>query len=183
MSGGIFVTCAYDKTLFAIETERFSIRRFEPQDIGPFVEFMLDDIATRYLMFTDGQKTREGARAMFEYICNTYESVESVNAFAIVEKGSNRYLGSCGYSPYDKDILECYFGVNRPECGYGIATEAIAALLRQLPVASEVRAYCHPENYAAHSVARKAGFVSKGPAKHKHFGNATVLFVYASGNW
>lgn len=54
MSGDIFVTCACDKTLFPIETERFAIRRFEPQDIGPFVEFMLDDIATVLFVYVSG---------------------------------------------------------------------------------------------------------------------------------
>ena len=42
----------------------------------------------------------------------------------------------------------------------------------------EVRAYCHPENHAAHAVAKKAGFIHNGRRLHQNFGIAGELFVY-----
>lgn len=161
-----------------LETRRFIIRRFEEKDFLAFLEFMLDEESTKFLMFETEQKTEAGAKALFDYVYGAYDSSEPVHSYAIAEKETNRYLGSCGYAPYDEGVVECYYSVNREEIGKGIATEATSALVKELSKEVEVRAYCHPENYAAHSVARKSGFVAKGVHKHKNFGNTGDLFVY-----
>ncbi|WP_080811033.1 GNAT family N-acetyltransferase [Halomicronema hongdechloris] len=163
-----------------IETERLRIRRFEPSDSLPFLEFMLDQASTRYLMFEARQKTEPGARELFESVCSAYDSPAPIHAYAIATKDSNRYLGSCGYSPYDDGIVECYYSINRSEWGRGFATEALIALASQLATQVEVRAYCHPDNVAAHAVARKAGFVDQGLDRHRHFGHEGRLFVCQS---
>lgn len=159
-------------------TERLVIRRFEKTDLPLFLNFMLDSESTTYLMFEDEQKTEDGAKALFNYVCDAYDSNQPVHSYAIADKSTNRYLGSCGYANYDDGIAECYYSVNKSEVGKGIATEAISALAKTLSNSMEVRAYCHPKNYAAHQVAKKAGFISKGIQIHKNFGNTGELFVY-----
>ena len=57
-----------------------------------------------------------------------------------------------------------------------IATEATKALATRLSSVSKVRAYCHPENKAAHAVAINSGFLSKGMAMHKNLGIEGLLF-------
>ena len=161
-----------------LETQRFFIRRFEPDDLPSFLNFILDEVSTRYLMFEAEQKTEDGAIALFEFVRSAYDSPEPINSYAIAEKETNRYLGSCGYAPYDEGIYECYYSVNRAETGQGIATEAIAALVKELSNEAEVRAYCHPENHAAHSVAKKCGFTPMGMQTHQHFGNQGELFIF-----
>lgn len=161
-----------------LETERFIIRKFEPKDFSIFLESMLDDESTKYLAFEDEQKTEDGAKELFDLVCSSYESENPVHAYAIAEKGSGCYVGSCGFASYDEGIYECYYGVNKTERGKGVATETIEAIAQILSETLEVRAYCHPENYAAHAVARKAGFSPKGLSLHKESGIEYELFIY-----
>ena len=166
--------------MFAVplETERFIIRKFEAKDFGAFLEFMLDDESTKYLALGDEQKTDDGARALFDFVCSSYGSESPVHAYAIAEKDSDRYLGSCGFAPYGEGICECYYSVNKAERGKGVATEVATAIAQVLSETVEVRAYCHPDNYAAHAVARKAGFVHSGLSSHENFCMEVELFVY-----
>lgn len=139
---------------------------------------MLDDNSTQYLMFEAKQKTEAGAIALFDYVCGAYDSPEPIHSYAIATKETNQYVGSCGYAPYDDGIYECYFSINQDETGKGIATEVTTALVAALAKEAEVRAYCHPENKAAHAVARKSGFVPMGLQKHQNFGNEGELFIF-----
>lgn len=160
------------------ETKRFVIRRFEEDDFDGFLSFMLDKQSTKYLMFDDEQKTEPGARMLFDYVCGAYDSNQPIHSYAIADKTTNRYVGSCGYAPYDNGIVECYYSVNQDETGKGVATEVTSAMAPLLATEAEVRAYCHPENIAAHAVAKKSGFDSKGIQPHKNFGISAELFVF-----
>jgi len=142
---------------------------------------MLDEESTRYLAFDDEQKTAAGAEALFELVCSAYDSEDPIHSYAIAQKSSDRYVGSCGFAPYDDGIYECYYGVNKAERGQGVATEVTRAMAKRLAETSEVRAYCHPENNAAHAVAKKAGFSRQGMSLHKNFGIESELFVYQKG--
>ena len=159
-----------------LETERFIIRRFQPKDLSSFLEFMLDDESTKYLAFGDEQKTDDGAKALFDFVCSSYESESPIHSYVIAEE--DRYVGSCGFAPYDEGIYECYYCVNKTERGKGVATEVTKAIAQVLSETLEVRAYCHPENYAAHAVAKKAGFIHNGLSLHKNFRTESELFIY-----
>lgn len=159
-----------------LETERFIIRRFQPKDLSSFLEFMLDDESTKYLAFGDEQKTDDGAKALFDFVCSSYESESPIHSYVIAEE--DRYVGSCGFAPYDEGIYECYYCVNKTERGKGVATEVTKAIAQVLSETLEVRAYCHPENSAAHAVAKKAGFIHNGLSLHKNFRTESELFIY-----
>ncbi len=161
-----------------IFTERLIIRRFEEEDLEPFLDFMLDAEPTKYLMFEDAQKTKTGAKELFDFACASYYSAEPVHSYVIAEKNTNQYLGSCGFAEYDEGIVEVYYSINKPFRDKTTATEATRELATRLSSVSEVRAYCHPENRAAHAVAINSGFLSKGMAKHKNFGIEGLLFVF-----
>ncbi len=161
-----------------LKTEGFVIRKFELKDFSAFLEFMLDDESTKYLAFDDEQKTKDGAKALFDFVCSSYESEDPVHSYAIVDKDSGRYIGSCGFALYDEGICECYYSVNKTERGKSVATEVTKAIAQVLAKTLEVRAYCHQENYAAHAVAKKAGFIHKGLSLHKNVGIDVELFIY-----
>ena len=163
-----------------ISTERLIIRPFETKDLDPFLRFMMDDESTRFLTFEDEQKTKQGATALFEYVLQAYASPEPVHSYAIVERETDEYVGSCGYAPYEEGIVECYYCVNAEHRGKGIAIEATKSLIQELSNAAgvkEVRAYCHTENSAAHIVALRLGMTAKGQAKHKDLDSPGKLFV------
>lgn len=159
-------------------TKRFMIRRFHASDLPRFLDFMLDHESTAFLMFDPQQKTEEGAMALFNAVCGAYDLEEPIHSYAIADKDTNRYIGSCGYALYDDGVFECYFSVNQDETGKGVATEATSALVQELSKQAEIRAYCHPDNIAAHTVAKKSGFVPMGIQVHQNFGNEGELFIY-----
>ena len=161
-----------------LETERFIIRRFEAKDVDDFLAFMLDDESTKYLAFEDEQKTAEGARALFDFVYSSYESDNPIHSYVIAAKGTDRYLGSCGFALYDEGIYECYYSVNNTARGHGVAVEATKAIVQLLDEDSEVHAYCHPENHASRAIATKVGFVHKGSQVNKHSGLKGEMLVY-----
>lgn len=160
-----------------IATERLTIRRLTPRDLDTFLEFMLDEDSTRYLAFEPEQTTAEGAKGLFEYVLQAYDTPEPVHACAIADKATDEYLGSCGFSPYEEGVVECYYSVNAPHRGKGIAAEATTALVTVLSATVEVRAYCHPDNAAAHKVALRAGLEHAGSARNANSGLEGELFV------
>ena len=167
-----------------ITTERLTIRRFEAKNLEPLLRFMLDDDSTRFLTFDAEQKTEPGATALFEYVLQAYASPEPVYSYAVVERETDEYVGSCGYAPYEDGIVECYYAVNAEHRGKGIATEAAKALIQALastPEVREIRAYCHAENSAAHDVALQSGMTAKGLAMHKDSSLESQLFARITG--
>jgi len=113
-----------------IETKRLVLRPHEPEDEGPFVEFMTNAEATRYLDFDSEQKTEAGARALLEYVIASYDTADPVFALAVVDRQSGAYLGSCGLAPLASgDGVQCYYSLLPRYWGWGFATEALAALL------------------------------------------------------
>lgn len=160
-----------------ITTARLTVRRFAPSDLNAYLQFMLDDASTRYLAFTEEQKTDEGARGLFDYVLQSYDTPDCVHAYAIADKATDAYVGSCGFAPYDDGVVECYFCVNAERRGKGFAAEATAAMLEPLSKVVEVRAYCHPNNVAAHAVARRCGMKHIGSAQNKNTGLVGEAFV------
>lgn len=161
-----------------IHTKRLTIRRFERSDLEPFLRFMTDEASTRYLMFEEEHKTIAGATGLFKAVLASYDTEEPIHSYAIADIDSGEYLGSCGYAPYSVGIFEVYYAVNRENTGKGIATEATRAIAEHLAEEFEIRAYCAPENVAAHRVALAAGFEDCGIAMHEAFGNEGRLFVF-----
>ena len=163
-----------------IETERLLIRPFKLEDFEPYLEFITDDQATRYLLFNDDQKTVEGARELLDFIITSYETDEPVFACAIALK-NDLFIGSCGISAVaEGGVNECYYSLLPRYWGKGYASEATEALIRycfkHLDV-SEMRAYIQPGNRQGIEVAKRVGMKSDGSAKHPLFGIEASLYT------
>ena len=141
---------------------------------------MLDGESTKFLAFSEEQKTEIGAIEVFNLVIQSYSSSVPIHSYAIEDQKSHQYIGSCGFADYDKGIVEIYFSINKEYCNQGFATEATKALINSLvniPNLNEIRAYCHPDNLIAHSVAKKSGMLHRGLALHLHFGMKGELFT------
>ena len=77
--------------LINIETQRLIIRPFEKKDLNSFIAFMLDEESTRFLMFSDDQKTRSGATQLFEMIITSYKTSSPVHSYVIALKDDRSY--------------------------------------------------------------------------------------------
>lgn len=168
-----------------ISADRFVVRPFLEADMAAYLEFMLDPEATRYLLLEPEQKTEAGARALFDFVRRSYETDEPVWALAIATEADG-FIGSCGVSPIEPTIYECYYSLLPRHWGRGYATEATAALVGHLfsetPL-TEIRAYMSPDNPNSAGVARRVGMQFRGPATHPAFGNEGVLYAITKEHW
>jgi RimJ/RimL family protein N-acetyltransferase len=168
-----------------IETERLLIRPFHREDLDRYLDFMVDEQATRYLMFTEEQKTKTGAKELFDAIVASYDSEQPIFAYAIATE-SDGFIGSCGASKLNDDLYECYYSLLPAYWGQGYATEATTAIIDYLfedTGADEVRAYMAPENTRSAAVAARIGMVERGIQKHPQFGNEGLLYTITREQW
>ncbi|MEC4892577.1 MAG: GNAT family N-acetyltransferase [Oscillatoria sp. PMC 1051.18] len=162
-----------------IRTKRLVIRQFLVKDLPAYLEFMLDLDSTKYLAFTDEQKTEQGATDLFNFVTSSYNSDNIVHAYAIALAESDEYIGSCGFSPYENKIYECYYSINSPYRRKGYAVEAMTALFQALSALgkiAEIRAYSSEENLPSLNLAQKLGMKYQGKAVHAHSGLAGVVY-------
>ncbi|MBD3167444.1 GNAT family N-acetyltransferase [bacterium] len=169
-----------------LDTERLVLRPFMEEDNAPFLAFMMDPIATRYLVFPDEMRTRPGAQALFDTVMGSYEGEAPIFSLAITER-NGRFVGSCGLSPLGSDngTWECYYSLLREFWGRGYASEATKALLEwafQTSSIREIRAYMSPENPNSAGVAERIGMVDLGLQPHPVFGNEGRVFAMTRPN-
>jgi ribosomal-protein-alanine N-acetyltransferase len=158
-----------------IETARLIIRRHLAEDVDPFVEFMTDEDATRYLTFEEEQKTPDGAKDLLDFILASYDSNDPVFALALIDKETGVYIGSCGLSPLaDGSGVECYYSLLPQYWGWGFATEASIAMLyyafEELSL-EKVTAHMSDKNAKAWNVARNLGMRDTGPCEYRGLPN------------
>jgi RimJ/RimL family protein N-acetyltransferase len=158
-----------------IETARLIIRRHLPEDAEPFVEFMTDEDATRFLDFDPEQKTERGARELLDYVIASYDTDDPVFALAVIDKETGAFMGSCGLSPLsDESGVDCYYSLLPRYWGWGFATEATIAMLfyafEELEL-ERVTAHMSDKNTKAWNVARNLGMRDMGPCEYRGLPN------------
>lgn len=169
-----------------ITTERLIIRPFHDGDRTAYLDFMTEERATRYLVFTPEQKTEAGALQLFDFITDSYASDDPIFAYAIALP-DDRFIGSLGISqlpgishlPPD-GVYECYYSLLPRYWKQGYATEATRALFDycfEHDAVREIRAYMSPDNPDSAGVAERAGMRYQGLQTHPVFGNQGLLYT------
>lgn len=143
-----------------IETDRLILRKHALKDFDRFWEMLNDPVAKRYT----GGVTRLGYAerlALYREDMALPFSEEGAE-FAVIEKGSRRYVGYCGFRYCDElNEYELFYGYCRDAWGQGYGTEAARAVLDYA-----FRTYAHPQyvatvekgNAASVRVLEKLGF-------------------------
>lgn len=144
-----------------LETDRLNLRRLIQADIQPFYEFVSDSESTRYMAFTDEQKTLEGATEMVDWTIASYDTDNAVFVLVITLKDSGDYIGSLGASPdADADAIEIFYNLLADYRGQGYAIEASKRLVEYLQSEqnlSRIVAYVMTGNAPSIKVAKKLG--------------------------
>lgn len=153
----------------SISTEHLLIRPFLKKDVPLFQEFMTDKRATRYLLFSEEHKTKQGSSALLHDIIEAYSSPDPVFAYAI-EHEDFGFVGSCGLSELPEEgVVECYYSLLPKYWKRGIATEALQGLVEygfNQKEIREIRAYMDAENPDSRGVAIRAGMKDMGMHEH-----------------
>ncbi|MGK7925718.1 MAG: GNAT family N-acetyltransferase [Spirulina sp.] len=77
-----------------LETKRLILRPCYLKDYPDYLEFMQDERATQYLAFSPEQRTETGAKQLFEFVLDSYQSDNPLFVLAICQKKSDRKIGA-----------------------------------------------------------------------------------------
>ena len=164
-----------------LESERLVIRPFVNDDLERFHLFMTDEKATKYLLFTEEQKTKEAIKNLLEQTIENYEGPEQIYALAIADKSNNKFIGSLGLGPdFNDQNYQIYWSILPEFWNMGLATEATITFLEyvfsKLGI-NKVVAYSHPDNIASTRVAENVGMKNRGTLKVEGFEHETLYFT------
>ncbi|MDJ0595658.1 MAG: GNAT family protein [Pleurocapsa sp. MO_226.B13] len=163
-----------------LETKRQILRPYNTSDWSAFLQFMLCPQVTDYLNFTAEQTTPKGAKELFEMTLNSYRTTEPLFALVIAQKNNDLFIGSCGFSPLDKQQnCECFYVLLPEYWGQGFATEAMTKLLdygfHQLGIKKAI-AQINRDNLASIEVAKKLAMNYQGLVEFKGVRDRGMLF-------
>ena len=170
-----------------LETKRLIIRPFNERDINSFTSFMMNETATKYLNFTDEQKTPEGAKTLIQSIINSYNTQFSAFALAITKKDNGIYIGSCGLSSIENDDeVECFYALLPQFWKNGYAIESVRKLFEYAFLdlnLSKIVAYVHPRNTRSWKTAERVGMKYMGQIKPKDLPSEAMFFSIESNEF
>lgn len=171
----------------SLDTPRLLLRRHRPDDLGPFTRFMTDPRATRFLGFSEEQKTPQGARELLQRVLRSYQGSAPILALAVEDRHSGEYLGSCGLAPLRLgEGAEVFYNVMPAHQGQGLATEVTRALVDYAftdPFIPVVAAFIWPTNQASRRVAAKSGLHLTDLVDHPDFPDKVERWELAREDW
>ncbi|MBD3256331.1 MAG: GNAT family N-acetyltransferase [Candidatus Lokiarchaeota archaeon] len=154
-----------------LETHRVRIRPFLNKDAKAFVSFMTNPKATKYLLFSDEQKTEKGALNLLKLVLSSYDTEDQIYSLVVADKKTDEFIGSNGLSLFlnNNIAFQIYWAILPHLWGKGFGTESTKLLLEfafdTLRI-EKIVAYTHPHNFASQRVADKTGFQFKGLLPH-----------------
>jgi len=162
-----------------ISTGRLRLRPLTLDDLDSLTEIWTDPAVSKYLL------TRPAGRSEVEMrLYSMIEHARQWGMWAIEFKSVHTLIGRCGFYPYSGEGVrgpgaepELAFFLARSHWGRGLATEAAAAILRELFRSSECPravALVHPQNAASRRIVDKLG-MSPGPTVRIH-GTEALLY-------
>jgi [ribosomal protein S5]-alanine N-acetyltransferase len=163
-----------------IESEKITLRRFQQQDLVPFIALMTDRSATRFLAFPQAIKSAEGATKLLETTIAAYNGDRSHFALAVEEKESGKFVGMCGLNPLEEKTVEIFYAVMPEAWGQGFGTEIASRLVRFAIDSLDVKcikAFIVPSNYRSIHVATKAGFRKTGLVNNPNFAELVAEYI------
>jgi ribosomal-protein-alanine N-acetyltransferase len=179
-------------TFPVLETERLILRSLTPDDAEAIFRMMSDPQVVRYLGMT-AMTSLEEASQRVERILTNFEQHKGIR-WALVDRTTGEFLGSCGYLRLLKEHHRAEIGGDlAPSAwGRGLATEATRLILafgfEQMGLHS-VEAVIHPANVASRRVLEKLGFVQEGHFRQNFYDEFaqqftdTTIFSLLKSDW
>ncbi|GJM42631.1 MAG: N-acetyltransferase [Ardenticatenaceae bacterium] len=157
-----------------LETERLILReyRLDEADQAALFRIFSDGRVTRYYNLKTFTEPEEAKRLLVKRYDRFWQG-RGVR-WAIVPKGHDALVGSCGFNALDfrSNVAELGYELARPYWQRGLMTEAVSAIINygftNLPMA-RIEAWVMPQNKASANLLIKLGFQSEGVLDKKGY--------------
>lgn len=160
-----------------IETQRLIIRLVEEKDIASLFEVNGDDEVTLYLPY-ETWKTIEDGNSWYERMCSL-QATDTVLQFVIVEKESDRVIGSCLLFRLEEASARAEIGyvMGRAYWQKGFTFETLSGLIKYAFEDCALRrleAEIDPRNIASNKLLLKLGFKKEGMLRQRYFAKGEI---------
>ncbi|EKU96294.1 putative transcriptional regulator [Leptolyngbya sp. PCC 7375] len=149
----------------ALDADPVVLRPHKASDLQALERFITDADSTRYMAFTDAQKTPEGAATMMDAVMASYATDTPILSLTVADRETDLYLGALGGADAGSGAMEVFITLMPEARGRGIATAAMGTLCRFLFEscgAKELRADTVEENTRSISLFQRLGFQRVG---------------------
>jgi RimJ/RimL family protein N-acetyltransferase len=159
---------------YFLSSERLAFRLWTVDDL-PLAQQLWGDPQVTRLFVGEPLNEKQVAERLHAEIAK--EQAFGVQYWPVFERGSNDFVGCCGFRPYKVPdrIYEIGFHFLPKHWGHGYATEAAKAVIdygfKDLTISSFFAGH-HPENLASKKVLLNCGFIETG----SNFYEPTGLF-------
>ncbi|HVU10988.1 MAG TPA: GNAT family N-acetyltransferase [Phototrophicaceae bacterium] len=141
------------------ETERLSVRHFQPDDLDDFAALCADPRVLRYV--GDGGTLPRSEVERWIGICQAKYAARGYGTSAVFERSTGKFVGYCGVirAP-GNDFDEVVYVFSVAAWGKGYATEVVRAMIGYVFARSgleRIYATIDPDNGASIHVAEKVG--------------------------
>lgn len=165
-----------------IETERLYLREYEDNDFDKLAEIYSDEETMKYIGKGGAIILNEKDKQKIKDHWLKCYSEWGFGIWSLIEKGSNSYIGNCGFNKLkNSDEIEIAYLLAKEYWGKGYATEISKAALEyginKLNL-KRIVAMAYPENTASINVIKKLGMKSDGEKEYR--GNKFLFFSIES---
>ncbi|MEN6521450.1 MAG: GNAT family protein [Armatimonadota bacterium] len=155
-----------------VETERLILRPLAPQDVDFIYRHFSDEDVCRYLFDAEPLTSIDGAQAIIDFYMSSEKNDR--NRWCIINKESNKTIGTCGYHRWDKtnNIAELGYDMERESWGHGYMQEALNAAFKAgfcNTNLNRIEAFTSVENERSIKILKRLGFTEEGIIRDKHY--------------
>ena len=163
-----------------LETERLVLRKMEMRDAPDMYEYSRDPQVAKHVLW-EAHTSVSDTKAYIRYMLRKYRAGEP-SSWCIVEKSTDKVVGTIGYMWYQKDnsSAEVGYSLARRCWNRGYMTEALRAVLdytfRELGF-NRVEAQHEIDNGASGAVMRKCGMQKEGTLRQRLYNKGRYVDV------
>jgi len=159
------------------QTERLTVRRYQPDDQENFFIMNGDEEIVRYIR---PAKSRDESDRFLQEVIQYSEENPLFGRWAVNERETGNFVGTFAIIPVEgTDNLQLGYSLVKPAWGKGYATELTVAgidyFFKNTPC-HELYALTDPRNSSSQMVLLKAGFIQSGSLVEE--GKEILEFVY-----
>lgn len=163
-----------------LSTKRILLRPFKLEDKEDFSRLAQNKEINRWIDMAIDRAMLESTPSLLDSIVDSYATPDPIFALAVILKGSNIFIGTCGLLELEfEPIYECFFALLPEYRGGGYAIEAMKLLFdyafEELGVV-KIMALVESRNPNAWRAAERSGMKYTGQIEHDIISPSPMYF-------